>query len=247
MNLPLPKYRTQIDDKMVLCASEVVKEEPQINSDLRLDDYDSVTMKRNHNYSMNKSIEPLTKNNSIGNLQNKNSIQELLGSNNLMQLLKNHIKRSNRYKSNIRVDNSMPYQMNEQYKDMVFENRLSESSLRSISDRGSVINNKLRAGKRIKRRFDTSRKDYLFQSQDSNKNTKSVIKFKNSLQHDALLNSQKRLDKNESTDAITLNKNTILDSPAYKQQNSKNMLKYYNKSVKQTLTKNNHNKINDLL
>lgn len=67
-------------------------------------------------------------------IQNK-TIQDAISSNKLLTSLKDHIKKSNRYNSNMRIDNSMPYEIKDYYKDITVDKQNCDSSLRSISDR----------------------------------------------------------------------------------------------------------------
>lgn len=80
---------------MILCASEAPKK-IQINTE----DYENI---ERPSYSVNKSVEQLTKNSSITRLTKKKTINQLLSSNKLINSLKQQLKGSKRY------DNSLPY------------------------------------------------------------------------------------------------------------------------------------------
>jgi hypothetical protein len=141
----------------------------------------------------------------------------------------------------------MPYEVKEQYKDFVFDHRASESSLRSISDRGVIISNKFRLKAKINNKK-SSRRDYLFQSSDTQKKSnKGVFKLQNSFRHDSVQSSRKRLENNSSHDVTSTEKNTIAESPAYKQPTSMNVLRNYHQSVKHSASKDKKDRFNELL
>jgi hypothetical protein len=225
-------------------VSELVPKSTE-KSEMLLEDYDPLVISCSNNFSMNKSIETLTKNVSVGKINQKSSKIELTTDAHVLNFSK-FLKKKNRYRSNLRVDKSLPYNVDLHYKDVIFEKKPSESSLRSISERENVRQKKLR-GRKNTRPNGIGRKEYFFQSQDEHiKNNRSLFRLKGSLKYEDIYNSQKKLAKDASSGRITLERSTILDSPAYK-QDPKNMLKYYNKSVKQTLTKNHNKKAQDFL
>lgn len=64
------------------------------------------------------------------------------------------------------MDNSLPYQFKDNYKDTILKKKASKESLRSISDRSSLVNSKfkLKYVNKHKKIEDYARKDYVFQS-----------------------------------------------------------------------------------
>jgi hypothetical protein len=132
--------------------------------------------------------------------------------------------------------------MHYQSKDINIENRMTKDSMRSISDRTSIINSKFKLKWRLGANIDSKRKDYIFQSSDENtKNNKDSVHFNHSLRKASKYISHKRLENNASSNIITIEKNNMLDSPSY--DNASKNMRSGTTSNSIAPSRHNHNKI----
>lgn len=141
--------------------SETPRKEVKKLKNITLDDYDQAVVTKEDPKQMHKSIEENTNTNSRQDLVSKNSKKSPAGtsiaSKKLLSSLKKHIKKANRYKSNLRKDDNLPYQFNEAKNRSGLGKISSKDSLRSVSERSSIVGNK------FKLKFKPKKKDYPFE------------------------------------------------------------------------------------
>ncbi|CAI2359214.1 unnamed protein product [Moneuplotes crassus] len=200
--LPLPNYAPILTDRDILCVSDPVDNEPLKPQNVTIDDYNMEVVNNAKPLFLHKSIEEPQNINEKHNFSMKNSVPGTLASRKLLTSLKKHIKRTNRYKSSIRADNSLPYNFKQHYKDLISINRSSKESLRSISDRTSMATNRFGLQRRSNNLEAPMQSYALRMDKHHMQLPKTSARKGNKRLTKAHSSSQKRLENHKSTDIL---------------------------------------------